>query len=176
MKPEIRMLTLWQPWASLIAKRLKRFETRSWSTSYRGLIAIHAAKRPVNKDEVLPIRYAVGGGGCTHEELAAIDECLEATHKLPLGCVVAIAELTGCFAMHQRKTVGTYVDLPGCGHIFIDPQSVLERAVGNWQPGRCAWKLENILALPEPIPAKGGQGLRVIRDRALLEQIGGGSK
>lgn len=39
------VLTLWQPWASLIALGAKTIETRGWSTSHRGRIAIHAAGR-----------------------------------------------------------------------------------------------------------------------------------
>lgn len=41
---EVRGLTLTQPWASLVASGHKRFETRSWRTSYRGVLLIHAAK------------------------------------------------------------------------------------------------------------------------------------
>jgi activating signal cointegrator 1 len=41
----IPVLTLWQPWASLVALGVKTIETRSWSTKYRGPIAIHAAAR-----------------------------------------------------------------------------------------------------------------------------------
>jgi hypothetical protein len=41
----MKALTLWQPWASLIALGAKTIETRSWSTKYRGPLAIHAAKR-----------------------------------------------------------------------------------------------------------------------------------
>src|SRR5690348_17556570 len=40
----MKALTLTQPWASLVAIGAKRIETRSWSTSYRGPLAIHAAK------------------------------------------------------------------------------------------------------------------------------------
>jgi hypothetical protein len=43
----IPVLTLWQPWASLVALGVKSIETRSWSTQYRGPLAIHAStKRP----------------------------------------------------------------------------------------------------------------------------------
>ncbi|WP_371822846.1 hypothetical protein [Cohnella sp. LGH] len=28
----MKAITVWQPWATLIALRLKRYETRSWST------------------------------------------------------------------------------------------------------------------------------------------------
>lgn len=40
----IKCLTLWQPWASAIALKLKTMETRSWGTRYRGLLGIHAGK------------------------------------------------------------------------------------------------------------------------------------
>ena len=40
----MRALTLTQPWAEAVASGLKVWETRSWQTSYRGPIAIHAAK------------------------------------------------------------------------------------------------------------------------------------
>jgi hypothetical protein len=41
----MKALTLHQPWASLIAEGVKTIETRSWSTKYRGPLAIHAAAR-----------------------------------------------------------------------------------------------------------------------------------
>src|SRR5690349_2810871 len=47
--PEIRGLSLWEPWAFLMAVDEKRFETRSWATPYRGTVAIHASK---NLDEL----------------------------------------------------------------------------------------------------------------------------
>lgn len=41
----MKALSLHQPWASAIALGLKHLETRSWATSYRGPLAIHAARR-----------------------------------------------------------------------------------------------------------------------------------
>lgn len=38
----MKTLTLKQPWATLIAKGLKEYEFRSWKTSYRGPLLIHA--------------------------------------------------------------------------------------------------------------------------------------
>ena len=40
----VRILTLWEPWATLMAIGAKRIETRSWATRYRGPLAIHAAR------------------------------------------------------------------------------------------------------------------------------------
>jgi activating signal cointegrator 1 len=37
-------LTVRQPWAALIAAGVKRVENRTWHTSYRGPLAIHAGR------------------------------------------------------------------------------------------------------------------------------------
>jgi hypothetical protein len=39
----MKAISLYQPWAALMVSGLKRIETRSWSTNYRGLLLIHAA-------------------------------------------------------------------------------------------------------------------------------------
>jgi hypothetical protein len=39
-----RVLTIRQPWAHLIVEGIKPVENRSWGTSYRGLILIHAGQ------------------------------------------------------------------------------------------------------------------------------------
>jgi hypothetical protein len=41
----VRAISLWQPWASAIALGKKQIETRSWTSHYRGPIAIHASVR-----------------------------------------------------------------------------------------------------------------------------------
>ena len=38
----MKALTIQQPWASVITMGVKTIETRSWSTKYRGPLAIHA--------------------------------------------------------------------------------------------------------------------------------------
>jgi hypothetical protein len=49
-------LSIRQPWASLIAFSEKTVEVRSWSTTYRGPLLIHASGRDV---DTLPAGYAV---------------------------------------------------------------------------------------------------------------------
>lgn len=39
----MKALTLTQPWANEMVDGWKTYETRSWRTNYRGLLAIHAA-------------------------------------------------------------------------------------------------------------------------------------
>ena len=40
----MKVLTIKQPWATLIMQGYKRFEFRSWQTKYRGELLIHAGK------------------------------------------------------------------------------------------------------------------------------------
>ncbi len=40
----MKVLTIKQPWATLIMEGYKRFEFRSWKTKYRGDLLIHAGK------------------------------------------------------------------------------------------------------------------------------------
>lgn len=63
-----------EPWASLIACGIKRYETRSWERDYRGELAIHATRR---RDWIDHIRL--------------FPEHTDITYSP--GCVVAVAEL-----------------------------------------------------------------------------------
>jgi hypothetical protein len=40
----MRLLTIHQPWAWLVVSGHKRYENRTWSTSYRGPLLIHAGQ------------------------------------------------------------------------------------------------------------------------------------
>lgn len=40
----MRVITLKQPWATLVAEGFKKYEFRSWKFNYRGEILIHAGK------------------------------------------------------------------------------------------------------------------------------------
>lgn len=41
----MKVISIIQPWATLIALGEKKFETRSWKTKYHGELAIHAIKK-----------------------------------------------------------------------------------------------------------------------------------
>ncbi|HEV7658816.1 MAG TPA: ASCH domain-containing protein [Allosphingosinicella sp.] len=74
----MKAISLWQPWASAMALGLKRIETRHWSTKYRGLMAIHAAKRwTADERDFHAIEHEAG----------------RMPAELPLGAVVATARL-----------------------------------------------------------------------------------
>src|SRR5438309_1329342 len=54
----MKALTLYQPWAEAMRLKLKKNETRSWATSHRGWLAIHAARRCADK----AILSSIGNG------------------------------------------------------------------------------------------------------------------
>jgi len=132
----MKALTLCQPWASLVAIGVKSYETRSWRTSYRGRLAIHAAKRVVHVDG-----YA---GALIAARLAEAGLCLD---SLPIGAVVATCTLTGCYPVDMLW--GRLVDMGD------------EGVFGDWRMGRYAWRLADVVPLDEPIPARGKQRLWV---------------
>lgn len=162
----MKALTIWQPWASLIACGVKRYETRSWPTKYRGSIAIHAAMKN-------PLSVSLSGD-CMG---VLIDEMMN-TRRLPLweqmprGVVIATAELVNVWHIvyHPGPNVdkARHIDIgaesmtedkhdPNFGDYFVPTDK--EIILGDWTPGRYAWELANVKILPEPIPVKGKQGL-----------------
>lgn len=164
---EFRVLTLWQPWASFIALGLKQYETRSWDTNYRGKLLIHAASRKIDNDG---IRVWLGAQEIADIKPSGPSEPFFTYLNLPLGCIVAIADLTSTLQMIDTQEIGP-VHLHPHLHIAINSVSKLERCVGDWRQFRYAWKLENIIALPEPILYKGGQGLRKLKDDEIAQQL-----
>lgn len=75
----MKALTIHQPYASLIAHGLKRFETRSWATTYRGILAIHASKQPMSSE-------------MWHKAIRVS----MALSPFPIGCVIAYVDLVDC--------------------------------------------------------------------------------
>ena len=158
----MKALTIWQPWASLLATGEKIYETRSWPTKYRGPIAIHAAK----KDPLtIPITPEL-------EENALHNDKIGSWMFLPHGCVIAVGELVNCW--HIVWHPGTNVDVakhidvgaesmvedkhaPGFGDYFVPTEK--EFALGDWTPGRYAWEIRNVRLLPHPVITRGRQGL-----------------
>ena len=46
----MKIITLKQPWATLVAEGIKKYEFRSWKTNYRGKVLIHAGAGVDKKD------------------------------------------------------------------------------------------------------------------------------
>lgn len=52
----MKVITLKQPWATLVAENIKKYEFRSWKYSYRGEILIHAGAG-IDKDAMKKVEH-----------------------------------------------------------------------------------------------------------------------
>lgn len=154
----MKALTLTQPWASLVAIGAKRIETRSWSTSYRGPLAIHAAKGlgPVGgmRGLVDLVRQDVFWNALISLRPSVFNVEGLAKRALPFGAIVAVCELVDCLPI-KIYSIGDSAINGASYPIPTEP----ERSFGDYSVGRFAWLLADIHTLPEPIPAKGALGL-----------------
>ena len=122
----MKALSIKEPWASLIAAGVKSIETRSWQTSYRGELAIHASLAKVN----------------TADPLMGQLLSLLPGRELHQGMVVC------------RCGLKDFVPMDSSFLQWIDTQPT-EKLCGNYAPGRFAWILEQVKPLESPQPAKG---------------------
>lgn len=156
---ELRALTIRQPWCSAIAFGQKRVENRTRPVSHRGPLALHAG---------LGIEWDAPGIAWTAAGLAPYSpgsprDAWRAS--LPLGAIIAVAELSGCHLNDPDEE---------CGHS------------GDWSPGksgRCSpwgqpdcwhWQLGSVRPLPRPVPARGWMGLWIPTpdtERAVMGQL-----
>jgi hypothetical protein len=126
----MRALSVAQPWASLLVLGAKRLETRPWRTEHRGPLLIHASRA-----------FPAAARALQRQEpfrtlLAGLGD------DLPLGAVVGAVDLAACDRVE---------DLPA--------PPAAELALGDFGPGRWAWRVERPRGLATPLPARGRLGL-----------------
>ena len=77
----MKVITIKQPFATLIVEGIKEYEFRTWRTKYRGDILIHAGKGidkiAMKKYEYLNLKY-------------------------PIGCIIAKATITDCLKIDNN--------------------------------------------------------------------------
>lgn len=149
----MKALSLTQPWATLVTLSAKRIETRSWNTSYRGQMAIHASKGlpgwvadAVRREPMFGI---VMGDLFDPSRLTLGD--------LPRGCIIATCELVSVKFITADAVGWNWIG--PTGRRFDYEITDQERAFGDYTPGRYAWLLADVRPLDAPVPAKGALGL-----------------
>jgi hypothetical protein len=143
----IPALTVHQPWVWPIAHGWKPIENRTWSTAYRGPLAIHAGVR-WDHDGATDARviHAVNASGhqgfdpplrvVLNESRMRIVELLPDPIRFPLAALVAVVDLVSICAIRI-----------GC-------------ECGAWAAsGQFHWRLTNPRLLLAPVPCKGNRRL-----------------
>lgn len=172
----MKAISLWQPWASLIACGAKPYETRDWAPP-RALIgqtiAIHAAKK-IDKgaaqfaEELMYGQHQPGGFGLADKLLATMARTPDRLMGLfgqacmPIGCVVCTARLDAAFELGDPAE-GTAVPAASVKSRMIsrpmpDCFTVRYDDFGDYAPGRWAWLLRDVRPLIPPPPTLGRQG------------------
>lgn len=132
-------LTLWQPWATLMAIGAKKIETRGWPMPQKihgAWIALHAASVATTPAGELRAAFDV-------PEIARALAPYYTIRDLPAGMIVAVA--------YAARSIPTDTLRPRVG-----PD---ELAMGHYAPGRHGWMFDRIIRLREPVLAKGAQGI-----------------
>ena len=129
----MKALTISQPYASLIASGEKWVENRTWHTSYRGPLAIHAGQK---------------SSYLTPKEL----------RSYPTGVVVATCELLGCLNLSEAEryySQGAFY--PEARQMGWGNAGLLSFLEHEYTDGPWCWILANVKKLEIPIPAIGKQ-------------------
>ncbi len=77
----MKVITIKQPFATLISEGLKEYEFRTWKCKYRGDILIHAGKSIDKK---------------------AMEKFKDLDLEYPLGCIIAKAKMTDCVLVDKK--------------------------------------------------------------------------
>jgi hypothetical protein len=134
----IHAISLRQPWASAVALGFKQVETRSFGTKFREF-AIQSGKGWEKYQKQAARRLALLAGQ-SPDFFVETKDC-PANERGVVVCVVRIAAVEVMTDELIAKT------------------PALERAFGDWRPGRKAWYFEDVSYLKEPLPLKGQQGI-----------------
>lgn len=140
----MKVISLLQPWASLVVMGHKRIETRSWNTSYRGEVLIHAS---------LGKRYSKAPFTISCRELCYKTPFIKFIHpgsydELPFGAIIGSVNLDETV---DTETINAFPFTLGGYHDLTEQ----ERAFGDYSQRRYGWYLSNPVKFEVPTPAKG---------------------
>lgn len=130
----MKVLSLLQPWASLVMVGAKKIETRSWQTPFRGELLIHAS---------------LGKKGDALCAAPPFSHYINDFDKLPFGAIIGSVVLKNIVPVERL-------------HLSSDVLAMLtleEKAFGDYTQGRYAWLLHTPVPFSKPIPIRGSLGL-----------------
>ena len=155
----MKAITLYQPYATLCCLGLKVDETRSWPTTYRGPLAIHAARTEprscYNAYLEKKLWWPILGSEIPAGQSFGVIEMLLGWKFLPRGGVIGTVELVGCVATDKRRReIGSF-QMMVVEHKRRKTMTIKQRDLGDYANGRWAWLFENPVLLDKMVAAKG---------------------
>lgn len=198
----MKAITLYQPWASLIALGVKTIETRSWPAPGSLIgerIAIHAGKKvdyegsttdqfDVLTPDILRDRHAVAERTEDQRLLDVVfpEDSKHGIHLMPHGAIVATAVLTDCVPIERCSDRTSHVchvgdtgllshrAIGGWHDIDIDTEIDISAQLpyGDFSPGRWAWLLDDIETDIECPPCEGSGIVYENHGQGMVEALG----
>lgn len=166
----MKLLSLWDPWASLMGLGVKTIETRDWPTKHRGWLAIHASKNGLSKADLVAqcdeprFRAALVGFDPFPGNPDPPDR------RFPFGHIVAIVNVLDCL-----PTVGEVCN-PGVFDDYPKRFTAQELAFGNYEKfdavtgrRRFGFVTDKLFRLPQPIAYKAHQGVNTLTPALVAE-------
>ena len=130
----MKTLTIHPVWAWAIIAGHKRVENRTWATSHRGPLAIHAGTSWFSDAEA-------------REKLAAIG--VEVPDEVPGGQIIGTVDLVACVKHDPEDRQQTLGDVKPAAGLAVDPLAT----------GPVCWILENPKPITRPVTIRGHLGL-----------------
>lgn len=141
----MKILTVCQPYADLIARGVKRIENRSWATNYRGPLLIHAGKSRawLSPGDVSDYVYGAVVAVCVVKDCVRLEKVAAADREYAngpwcwvLGSVVELPaplKWTGAQGLRDApaelsRAVGMELDAMLAG---LDVRKIVERSVAK---------------------------------------------
>lgn len=158
------VISVWQPWASLIVGGVKMVETRSRPSSYRGVLLIHASQKWTAdlagltvsefRNEMRAIGHPIESGDT--------EAMVRAAWGMPLGAILGAVEMTDCVPVENvfetwEEESRITTDAARAGHNRIAVREG-EKRYGDYTPGRWAYYFSRYHRFDKPVPYRGKQG------------------
>lgn len=150
----MKVISILQPWASLVALGDKLIETRPWNTKYRGPLLIHASKKYTKAQMSLAVKFNMKHGA----HLGFFGE-------LPTGQIIGKVDLIDTFPTDKAFTGAGGIGFKTNRNVIVENElrmaliSIKEKAFGDYSPGRYGWQLSNPVQFKTGIPINGQLGL-----------------
>lgn len=145
----MKVISLLQPWATLVVIGAKKIETRSWNTKYRGPLLIHASLGKKSAKEL-----------CSSPGVDPFNQFIRHWTDLPFGAIIGQVHLESTFKTEDADVFFYENDSFYGGHASVWDKNVKkEKAFGDYSEGRYGWELLEPVKFNIPVSAKGQLGI-----------------
>jgi len=146
-----KVLSLLQPWASLLAGGHKEVETRSFNTKYRGPLLIHASVKfnsALHETALQSTFFDILHGEMGYKFYGMPGGRNNCRDTMPRGAIIGMVNLveTFQFGTDRSKEYIKSRTMDDC---------IREVVFGDWTKGRWGWRVSDPVIFETPIPAKG---------------------